>query len=44
VTANGWAQILLFFAAVLAVTKPLGAFMHRVMEGERHFLRPLLGW
>jgi len=44
VTANGWAQILLFFAAVLAVTKPLGAFMHRVMEGERHFLRPVLGW
>jgi K+-transporting ATPase ATPase A chain len=42
--ANGWAQILLFFAAVLAVTKPLGAFMHRVMEGERHFLRPVLGW
>ena len=35
-TANGWIQILLFFAAVLAVTKPLGVFMHRVMEGQRH--------
>jgi potassium-transporting ATPase potassium-binding subunit len=44
VTANGWIQILFFFAAILAVTKPLGVFMHRVMEGQRHFLRRPLGW
>jgi K+-transporting ATPase ATPase A chain len=44
VTANGWAQILFFFAAILAVTVPLGAFMYRVMEGESHFLRRPLGW
>jgi K+-transporting ATPase ATPase A chain len=44
VTTNGWVQILLFFAAVLAVTAPLGAFMYRVLEGESHFLRRPLGW
>jgi K+-transporting ATPase ATPase A chain len=43
-TANGWTQILFFFAAILAVTVPLGAFMYRVMEGESHFLRRPLGW
>ena len=38
-TANGWIQILFFFARHPApCTKPLGAFMHRVLEGERHFL------
>ena len=31
-TANGWIQILFFFAAILLVTAPLGVFMHRVME------------
>ena len=43
-TANGWNQILFFFAATLAVTVPLGAYMYRVMEGESHFLRRPLGW
>jgi K+-transporting ATPase ATPase A chain len=43
-TANGWTQILFFFAAILAVTVPLGAYMYRVMEGESHFLRRPLGW
>jgi K+-transporting ATPase ATPase A chain len=38
VTAIGWAQVALFFAAVLALTKPLGAYMFRIFEGER---RPL---
>ena len=37
-TANGWIQILFFFGAILAVTAPLGVFMHRVLEGESHFL------
>ncbi len=41
-TANGWLQILLFLAVVLAVTKPLGLFMARVFGGERTFLHPLL--
>ena len=41
-TLNGWLQILLFFALVLAVTKPLGLFMSRVFGGERTFLSPVL--
>jgi potassium-transporting ATPase potassium-binding subunit len=44
VTANGWIQILFFFGAVLAVTPPLGAFLHRVLEGHDHVLRRPLGW
>jgi K+-transporting ATPase ATPase A chain len=44
-TANGWLQILLFLALILAVTKPLGVFMTRVFNRERTFLdwfaRPL---
>ena len=43
-TLQGWAQILFFFVAVLAVTVPLGAFMHRVLEGGGHFLERPLGW
>jgi K+-transporting ATPase ATPase A chain len=43
-TANGWIQIFLFFGAVLAVTVPLGAFMHHVFEGHDHFLKRPLGW
>lgn len=41
-TANGWFQIFLFFALVLLVTKPLGAFMARVFEREKTFLDPVL--
>jgi len=41
-TANGWFQIVLFLALILAITKPLGVFMARVFNGERTFLDPLL--
>ena len=41
-TANGWFQILLFLALVLAITKPLGVFMARVFNRERTFLDPVL--
>jgi len=41
-TANGWFQIVLFLALILAITKPLGAFMARVFSGERTFLDPVL--
>jgi K+-transporting ATPase ATPase A chain len=41
-TVNGWLQILLFFALILAITRPLGAFMARVFNRERTFLDPLL--
>jgi K+-transporting ATPase ATPase A chain len=40
-TAQGWLQIALFLAAVLAVTKPLGAYMARVFNRERTFLDPV---
>jgi K+-transporting ATPase ATPase A chain len=41
-TANGWLQIFIFFAAVFLVTKPLGVFMARVFERKRTFLDPVL--
>ena len=41
-TANGWFQIAVFIALVLAVTKPLGIFMARVFTLERTFLDPVL--
>jgi len=37
-TVNGWLQILLLFAAVLAVTKPLGIYMARVFNREHTVL------
>ncbi|PRH84203.1 potassium-transporting ATPase subunit KdpA [Labrys okinawensis] len=39
---NGWLQIILLFALVLAAVKPLGAYMARVFSGERTFLSPIL--
>ena len=41
-TANGILQIALFFVVLLALTKPLGAFMAKVFAGERTFLHPVL--
>ena len=41
-TLNGWIQILLFLAAIAAVTVPLGAFMARVFARERTWLDPVL--
>ncbi len=41
-TTNGWLQILLFFAIIVAVTKPLGVFMAHVFNREKTFLDPLL--
>jgi K+-transporting ATPase ATPase A chain len=42
VTANGWFQIAVFFALVLLLTRPMGAYMARVFAGERTLLTPLL--
>jgi K+-transporting ATPase ATPase A chain len=39
VTINGWIQILIYFLVVLAVAKPLGAYMHRVFEAEQRPFR-----
>ncbi|MGA9945925.1 MAG: potassium-transporting ATPase subunit KdpA [Candidatus Cybelea sp.] len=41
-TAIGWAQALVFFLIVLALTKPLGLYMARVFEGGRTWLSPVL--
>jgi potassium-transporting ATPase potassium-binding subunit len=41
-TANGWFQIAIFLAVVLAVTKPMGLFMARVFNREKTFLDPAL--
>ena len=41
-TANGWLQILLVLAVVLAITKPLGVFMARVFGRGKTFLDPVL--
>jgi K+-transporting ATPase ATPase A chain len=41
-TLNGWFQILLFFAAVLAIAKPAGIFMAKVFARERTWLDPVL--
>jgi potassium-transporting ATPase potassium-binding subunit len=40
-TANGWAQIALYFVVLTALVVPLGRFMARVFEGERTFLSPV---
>ena len=42
-TFNGWLQIALFSAIVIALTRPFGGYMTRVFAGERTFLSPLLG-
>jgi potassium-transporting ATPase potassium-binding subunit len=41
-TLNGWFQILLFLALILAVTKPMGVFIARVFNRERTFMDPVL--
>jgi K+-transporting ATPase ATPase A chain len=41
-TTNGWIQIAVFLAVILAITKPLGVFMARVFNRERTFLDPVV--
>ena len=41
-TLTGLGQLLLFFVLLLAITKPLGAYMARVFEGTRTVLSPVL--
>jgi K+-transporting ATPase ATPase A chain len=42
-TTNGWAQILVFFTLLTALTRPLGGFMYRVFAGEATLIGRLLG-
>jgi K+-transporting ATPase ATPase A chain len=41
-TINGWVQIGLYCAIMIAITAPLGGYMTRVFNGERTFLSPVL--
>src|SRR6185437_5991401 len=41
-TLNGWLQIALFCALVVALARPLGGYMARVFAGETSFLSPVL--
>ena len=42
-TLTGWLQTLLFFVLVLALTKPVGAYLFRVFESDTQPLPRLLG-
>jgi K+-transporting ATPase ATPase A chain len=41
-TSVEWIQFLLYFGILLALVKPLGAYMARVYQGQRTFLDPIL--
>jgi K+-transporting ATPase ATPase A chain len=41
VTAIGWLAAIIFFAIVMALTRPLGAYMTRIFQGERTWLSPV---
>jgi len=41
-TINGWLQIIVFLALVLAVTKPMGLFMAHVFNREKTFMDPVM--
>lgn len=38
-----WLQVIVYFAVLLALVKPLGTFMAHVYQGERTFMTPILG-
>ncbi|RVD59592.1 potassium-transporting ATPase subunit KdpA, partial [Mesorhizobium sp. M8A.F.Ca.ET.023.02.2.1] len=42
-TINGWIQILIFCGILILLVKPLGGYMHRVFNGDRTPLSPVLG-
>jgi K+-transporting ATPase ATPase A chain len=43
-TSIGVLQIVIYFVILLVITKPVGLYMHRVFNGERTFLHPVLRW
>jgi potassium-transporting ATPase potassium-binding subunit len=43
-TLNGWLQIALYCVIVIALTKPFGAYMTKVFNGEQHFMTPVFRW
>jgi K+-transporting ATPase ATPase A chain len=41
-TSLGILQILVYFLVILALTRPVGIYLHKVFEGERTLLTPVL--
>ena len=41
-SANGWLQFAIFSLVLLATVRPVGAYLARVLEGDRTWLDPLL--
>ena len=39
---TSWLQLILYMAVLIALVKPLGAYMTRVYQGDRTFLSPVL--
>jgi len=48
VNGSGWIQLILFAGVLVALTKPMGVYLLRVLDPKRAggetFLRPALGW
>ena len=42
-TVNGWVQIALFAAIIIAITPSVGAYLAAIAEGRRTLLTPVLG-
>ena len=42
-TTNGWVQILVYFALLTVLTRPLGGFLFRVFEGQSTLIGRVLG-
>ncbi len=42
-TINGWIQILVFAGIIIALVKPLGGYLTRVLNGERTILSAIMG-
>ncbi|GBR00730.1 potassium-transporting ATPase potassium-binding subunit [Gluconacetobacter liquefaciens] len=40
---SGWITIAAFFLCVVAMTRPLGGYLQRVLEGQPHFLGRIFG-
>ncbi len=41
-STQGVAEILVYFAVLIAITKPMGLYMARLFQGERTFLHPVI--
>jgi potassium-transporting ATPase potassium-binding subunit len=43
-TTLDFIQVILFLGVLTALTPILGSYMKQVFTGEKHFMRPVLGW